>query len=569
MFCGNCGTENPNEAKFCKSCGKALDQFKVDQESEKVESSQVESRVDEEKTSAIAPKSPESKSVGKPKKAPIKLVFGICAAMVVVISIVYMLANIGTTINLNDYLTIEPQGYDGYGELKASVDWDAIEEEYGDKLVFTDETKQELRVLMGFMDPVDILSDLVHVDLDSTTGLSNGDEVMIKWSVSEDISKVIKSKLKYKDEAYRVSGLVQVETFNAFADLNVNFYNTAPYGNIGLRYDNEYLENHDFEVDKGEGLSNGDTVKVTIKEDALNRCVKYYGRVPELREMEYTVSGLGHFPLNIAEIEADEEGFAGIQQQALQFYKEGMYKSEDQSLEDFIYLGNYYLTTKDSKSPYQNNMLVMVYKAQIRNKYSEGTSAYDKVNEIYWFVSFEDLVISSDGKVEAEFDWYDLPRAQVTIDSGISEGWWNTVTWTYPGYSTLEALYKDVVTSKLDNYNHEDNLDMSSALTLTEDLKAIEDGYVFINTNEELISKEDLERLLPEECQLLKSEIYARHGMKFDDDFMQAYFQTRSWYDGTIEPSDFDESVLSETEKENIRMISEYEKRKGYDSYFD
>ena len=39
----------------------------------------------------------------------------------------------------------------------------------------------------------------------------------------------------------------------------------------------------------------------------------------------------------------------------------------------------------------------------------------------------------------------------------------------------------------------------------------------------------------------------------------QDYFESKSWYKGTVKPSDFDESVLNKYEKANIDLISSME----------
>ena len=46
---------------------------------------------------------------------------------------------------------------------------------------------------------------------------------------------------------------------------------------------------------------------------------------------------------------------------------------------------------------------------------------------------------------------------------------------------------------------------------------------------------------------------------KFDDAQLQSYFESKSWYNGTIDPDDFSESMLSEIEKKNIELIKKYE----------
>ena len=61
--------------------------------------------------------------------------------------------------------------------------------------------------------------------------------------------------------------------------------------------------------------------------------------------------------------------------------------------------------------------------------------------------------------------------------------------------------------------------------------------------------------MTPTQLRYAKNEIYARHGRKFKDKELQIWFDSQEWYDGYIEPEDFDESVFSEIEKENILTI--------------
>ena len=73
-----------------------------------------------------------------------------------------------------------------------------------------------------------------------------------------------------------------------------------------------------------------------------------------------------------------------------------------------------------------------------------------------------------------------------------------------------------------------------------------------------------IEGLSKEECRIARNEIYARHGRMFTDETLQSYFDSKDWYDGYIEPEDFDESVLNEYETSNRDLIVEYETEMGY-----
>lgn len=86
--------------------------------------------------------------------------------------------------------------------------------------------------------------------------------------------------------------------------------------------------------------------------------------------------------------------------------------------------------------------------------------------------------------------------------------------------------------------------------------------YILSESSQRLLSASELVNLSSEELRLARNEIYARHGRKFQNPQMQAYFNARSWYSGTIAPEDFTEDLLSEMEKRNIALIQEEEQRR-------
>lgn len=88
--------------------------------------------------------------------------------------------------------------------------------------------------------------------------------------------------------------------------------------------------------------------------------------------------------------------------------------------------------------------------------------------------------------------------------------------------------------------------------------------YVFPDSDVRYLSVEDLKKLNAEQCRIARNEIYARHGRMFKDKKLQEYFDSCSWYYPTIEPEDFQESLLSEVEIKNRDLIVQYEKEKGY-----
>lgn len=89
-------------------------------------------------------------------------------------------------------------------------------------------------------------------------------------------------------------------------------------------------------------------------------------------------------------------------------------------------------------------------------------------------------------------------------------------------------------------------------------------AYILPESDSRYLDAADLYDLSAEECRLARNELYARHGRKFDDEGLRAYFESKDWYSGIIDPSDFKEGMLNDYEVYNRDLIVEYEKRQGY-----
>ena len=83
--------------------------------------------------------------------------------------------------------------------------------------------------------------------------------------------------------------------------------------------------------------------------------------------------------------------------------------------------------------------------------------------------------------------------------------------------------------------------------------------YIIPDSNSRYLIASDLAGLTKEELRLARNEIYARHGRKFQDQELQTYFNSKSWYNGTIEPENFSNDLLDEYEKANVEYIKTFE----------
>ena len=623
MQCHNCGKEVANGAKFCKYCGSRL--------TEKQESSDIAEKQDvpeeegedkgasetvkqealditdkQESSGAVedeqAMPSKERNAASEKRKASPIVLISAAVSLVVLLFLTVFFTSFGSGINLNKYMSLETEGYEGYGKTKLSIDWDAIEKKYAAKMDFTEAAKEEYGMFLSMMSPVDVLRENVSVEVDKSSDLSNGDELKYTWHVNEEkINKYVKCKLKWKDGEYKVSSLKKVEKMDAFSGLGLQFSGIAPNGEVKLQYNGKGIDVSDFRCDKTSELENGDTVTVTLSEDAIPKLVESYGMVPQEMKKQYTVSGLDKYVSKTEEI--DPATIKALQDQAWDEYQEYIANSwsKEASLESFDYLGTYLLTNK-SKEEWEQNRLYLVYRVKSRINYSGTYGSYNQVNDIYWFISFPNLILKANGKVEVE----DIlngstPLSTFDVDSGLSDGWFGTLKWSYYGFGSLESLYKSAVTANLSSFNHEDHVEESginqdsanassspessaeangavnsteasstAESTATEGSAALKISgvgngeYILPDSDKRLIGREDLMNLSPEQCKMARNEIYARHGRKFKDAALQSYFDSCPWYSGRIEPDSFSDSYLSEVEKKNRDTIVAFEQEMGY-----
>ena len=95
--------------------------------------------------------------------------------------------------------------------------------------------------------------------------------------------------------------------------------------------------------------------------------------------------------------------------------------------------------------------------------------------------------------------------------------------------------------------------------------------YILPQSAERRLTEEDLSGLTHEELCLARNEIYARHGRRFNNQNIAAYFAAQSWYVPSVDAASFDanqSAYLSEDELYNISFLSSYEKQKFGKSFY-
>lgn len=84
-------------------------------------------------------------------------------------------------------------------------------------------------------------------------------------------------------------------------------------------------------------------------------------------------------------------------------------------------------------------------------------------------------------------------------------------------------------------------------------------SYVLENSDKVYLTEADIQNLSLREINYAKNEIYARKGRRFLSQELQNYFNSKSWYNGTISPENFTDDLLNDFERANAEFLSRVE----------
>ena len=307
-FCPNCGQQNQDDARFCVSCGSKMEVTQAPEaEPVKTESTAAVNHV--ERAGSEKPQMNIPPAAGK---AGIGIV-----ALIVLLVVIFKVAGCGKTkVDLNDYLSISVAGTDTVGTASYSFDSNGLFMKLAETIGVKDEDAADPYYLLNSLtsgskkwkklsDLYSMMDSTFQGSLDKTTDLSNGDEIVFEWNNNKDqmeqIEKDFKVSFSCKEMKKDVEGLAKIQEFDPFEDVEVKFSGYAPNGTAEIQNNSEYNYETpylDVELDKRDGLSNGDKVTVSVvnavdDEDTFREnCIRDWGVAPSAVTKEYTVEGL-------------------------------------------------------------------------------------------------------------------------------------------------------------------------------------------------------------------------------------------------------------------------------------
>lgn len=221
------------------------------------------------------------------------LVFSLC---ILILCLCGCGASSQKRLNVADYVEFEVTGYNGYGKLEATIDYDSIEYDYAD-LSFKKATSSEMRLIQSEYDPNELLTECIdgYFDLGSLENghLSNGDNIIFHFDIdTETINEYFKINIISNDITYTVNDLKELPTFDPFEGVEISAIGLDGYGYANVLINNPILNEDFYSVDKNQNLSNGDVINISISEKSVDTIIKTYEMVPSTLEKSFTVEGL-------------------------------------------------------------------------------------------------------------------------------------------------------------------------------------------------------------------------------------------------------------------------------------
>lgn len=344
-----------------------------------------------------------------------------------------------TDIDLNEYLNIEYIGYDGYGQAIATIDFKQLATDHsGD--INVDEKPSGL----SNEDYLTVaLSDHVVTSVDTYTGLSNGDDIHIEWSMEnqETIEDALGVTFAYESVTEEVVGLPAVVSFDAFEDIEVVFGGVSPSGTAEIDASRSSIDPVQFTLDNDSNLKNGDVVTVTLNNEYIDSLASDDGRMPMESTKIYVVDGLPEYATKLSELTDDV--FTTVNTQGKQTIEESILESwdEPERYDSMLLLGYYFLSSKDvSTERSDENRLIVAFQVN-----TDDNFAY------YSYIEFYDLLRLDDGTISFDEDRIVIPESG---EGNLFEHDGNH----YFGYPSLEELFEDKVNSQLGEYIFETNI---------------------------------------------------------------------------------------------------------------
>ncbi len=484
MYCTQCGTKLPDDAKVCPNCNTSFtpdEEVKVN-EPEIQAASQPEIQVEPQQEAPQVPEmQPQAEPEAMPQQetaqeapqnippqmanggfdpmtgAPIpapapkekkpllknKLFLGLmagAAVLLIAIIIVVIIVLQPKKVNVDQYVSIDYNGYDGYATADVYLDeyglYYAIMEAKGQR--FTDYSFDDYTDLLGNGITVASCIDSIELSLNKEDHIANGDELVATITYNNEMANEIDIEFVGETVTITAGGLEPVAEVDPFDGLNVTFSGISPYGYVEYEYvgDNEYVESYYFNVSQWDDLKNGDTVTITY--DTTDENTLWSGYVATTKTKDYEVTGLDEYADTYSDFTADF--ITKLQDEAedtIYAYIANSYSS-NKSVSNLEYAGYIFSAANDSENyHWYTNSIYVIYKGDVTNA-DKGIT-----KKVYYPVCFRDVLIQGE---TMSYDYKEGIEGYCYVE--------DVEMWT-DGYVNPLSCYIELVANNQEEYNAE------------------------------------------------------------------------------------------------------------------
>lgn len=333
------------------------------------------------------------------KKTNIKLTL-ITLTVLVAITVVLLFIFVGSkkkAVKISDYVICTYTGVDGGGILNCALDTQALYEDIAGS--------EKNAVLLK---NIATLVEGIEINADKTSRLYNGEEVLIRAEYDSELADKLGCRFTGTEYTVTVSGLGEGTAIDIFENIDVVVAGISPaaYANVVNKWQEDYLKNITFSLDKSVDIALGDVLTVTCEADDAK--LSQMGISVLEKQKQYKVDKIDSYIRTVDELDMNQlmqiknECMSTIKTETEDLTFRMLYKASKDSAYLFQYNNEWvnaisfegaeFLYRLDNHDVKQMNYIEMIFKADISN----GTSDM----EVWFIFEFADSIITSDGAVE-------------------------------------------------------------------------------------------------------------------------------------------------------------------------
>lgn len=355
----------------------------------------------------------------------------------------FAFAGCGTKkLNLNDYITYEFEGYNGYGEANIYFDRDAFEEDCV-KIKIKNE-----RLRGWYSNAADYYQDFcIAYSVDIPEDLENGDIVTVTWNCDPILARENTSgELVCKDMEIEVEGLEFVSYFDIFEGVSIEYGGAFPSATASVIYEGndefsfsirrkgDYLPYLTIaNIYEGEVL----TIEADMEDLTLEETIDKYGGLPESMTKEFTIPAMASYAQKLSDLSKDQ--MAELESKAnviLAEKQQELYEQPDYCEVKLIEKAVGDLDEQTAKL--QLDKAGKVYFIYELTYPGENGFSY------YTYVIIEDVIINLDGTMQYNQEEILYPSAKTGFFGFVTgEGFWEDEK-LHLGFKTIEELREQI-----------------------------------------------------------------------------------------------------------------------------